>query len=233
MKPNPFNRSLCTEMKKIIIAIDGKSSTGKSTLAKQLAAKLHYTYVDSGAMYRAITLYFLKHQINIADETAINTALSHIVLTFEQNKICLNGESVEQEIRKMEISNQVSEVSALAAVRTFAVRQQQQLGLHRAIVMDGRDIGTTVFPDAELKIFLTADASIRAQRRHDELQLKGDTTSLQEVMDNLSHRDLIDSTREISPLIKAEDAVVLNNSDLSMDAQLQIAFDWAMKIINA
>lgn len=219
-------------MKKIIIAIDGFSSTGKSTLAKQLAKKLNYTYIDSGAMYRAITLYFLQNNINTNIKHEIDSALQNILLTFHENKICLNGNMVEEEIRKMEVSNHVSEIATLSAVRIFAVHQQQQLGLMKGIVMDGRDVGTTVFPHAELKIYLTASQDIRTQRRYEEMKHWDSNISLQAVADNLMHRDHIDSTRDISPLRKADDAVILDNSHYTMEEQLQIAFDWAMEKIN-
>jgi len=224
------NFFLCSEMKKIIVAIDGFSSTGKSTLAKQLAKRLGYTYIDSGAMYRAITLYFLRHEIALTDKTQISNAIEKITLHFENNDICLNEENVEKEIRSMEISNLVSEVSALEAVRTFAVAQQQKIGKKKGLVMDGRDIGTTVFPHAELKIYLHANEKTRTQRRFDEMKVKNSLITLDEVRDNLKHRDLIDSTREISPLKKADDAIVLDNSELTMEEQLEISFNWVMDL---
>jgi cytidylate kinase len=223
------NFFLCSEMKKIIVAIDGFSSTGKSTLAKQLAKRLGYTYIDSGAMYRAITLYFLRHEIALTDKTQISNAIEKITLHFENNEICLNEENVEKEIRSMEISNLVSEVSALEAVRTFAVAQQQKIGKKKGLVMDGRDIGTTVFPHAELKIYLHANEKTRTQRRFDEMKVKNSLITLDEVRDNLKHRDLIDSTREISPLKKAADAIVLDNSELTMEEQLEISYNWVME----
>jgi cytidylate kinase len=223
------NFFLCSEMKKIIVAIDGFSSTGKSTLAKQLAKRLGYTYIDSGAMYRAITLYFLRHEIALTDKTQISNAIEKITLHFENNEICLNEENVEKEIRSMEISNLVSEVSALEAVRTFAVAQQQKIGKKKGLVMDGRDIGTTVFPHAELKIYLHANEKTRTQRRFDEMKVKNSLITLDEVRDNLKHRDLIDSTREISPLKKAADAIVLDNSELTMEEQLEISYKWVME----
>jgi cytidylate kinase len=216
-------------MKKIIVAIDGFSSTGKSTLAKQLAKRLGYTYIDSGAMYRAITLYFLRNEIALTDKTQISNAIEKITLHFENNEICLNEENVEKEIRSMEISNLVSEVSALEAVRTFAVAQQQKIGKKKGLVMDGRDIGTTVFPHAELKIYLHANEKTRTQRRFDEMKVKNSLITLDEVRDNLKHRDLIDSTREISPLKKAADAIVLDNSELTMEEQLEISYNWVME----
>ncbi len=220
-------------MKGIIIAIDGFSSTGKSTLARQLAHKLNYTYVDSGAMYRAITLYFLDHSIDLSDKVQIVKALEHIVLTFIDNKISLNGEPVDEQIRSMAIANLVSEVAALKEVRKFAVAQQQAMGMEKGIVMDGRDIGTTVFPRAELKIYLTADEHIRAMRRYDEMKIKNPTISMDEVVENLKHRDLIDSTREVSPLRKAKDAVILDNTELTMEQQLEISYQWALERMNA
>ncbi len=216
-------------MKGIIIAIDGFSSTGKSTLAKQLAYKLNFTYVDSGAMYRAITLYFLDHHIELSDNAQITQALEQIVLTFIDNKISLNGEPVDEQIRSMAIANLVSEVAALKEVRKFAVAQQQALGEEKAIVMDGRDIGTTVFPKAELKIYLTADEHIRAMRRYDEMKRTNPSISLDEVVENLKHRDLIDSTRDVSPLRKAKDAVILDNTALTMEQQLEISYQWAIE----
>jgi CMP/dCMP kinase len=220
-------------MKPIIIAIDGFSSTGKSTLAKQLALKLNYTYIDSGAMYRAITLYFLDYSIDLSEKESVINALSKIELRFEDNKICLNGEQVDEQIRTMSVANLVSEVAALNEVRKFAVAQQQDFGLSKAIVMDGRDIGTTVFPKAELKIYLTASQEIRTHRRYDEMKLKNDRITLSEVSANLEHRDLIDSTRDVSPLRKAKDALVLDNSALTMEQQLSIALDWAMERMEA
>lgn len=224
---------LCPQMKPIIIAIDGFSSTGKSTLAKQLAQKLNYTYVDSGAMYRAITLYFLDREVDLNDKPSVEKALEHIELHFEDNLICLNGEKVHDQIRTMSVANLVSEVAALNAVRKFAVAQQQKMGEHKALVMDGRDIGTTVFPKAELKIYLTASEEIRTHRRFDEMKSTNDRITLSEVSANLAHRDLIDSTREVSPLRKAKDALVLDNSELTMPQQLQIALDWAQERIEA
>lgn len=216
-------------MKRIVIAIDGFSSTGKSTLARQLARKLDYTYIDSGAMYRAITLYFLDHHIDLDDHDMIVNALEHIQLRFDENTICLNGEPVGEQIRTMAVSNLVSEVSALKEVRRFAVTQQQQLGLEKGIVMDGRDIGTTVFPQAELKIYLTADEHTRVMRRFEEMKVKNSHVTFDEVSENLRHRDHIDSTREVSPLRKAKTARVLDNSNLTMEQQLELAYTWALE----
>lgn len=212
-----------------IIAIDGYSSCGKSTLAKALAKKLHYVYVDSGAMYRAVTLYFIRNDIPIADTEKVIQALAaiHIDLHNEAGNttIFLNDEDVSEEIRQMYVSDYVSEVSAVKAVRSAMVTQQQKLGQRRNIVMDGRDIGTTVFPDADLKIFMTADPKVRAERRYLELKNKGEAITLEEVFENLAHRDYIDTTREESPLIRAEDAIVLDNTDLNEEEQLQFVLD--------
>ena len=220
-------------MKKIIIAIDGFSSCGKSTLAKQLAKKLNYIFVDSGAMYRAITFYFLQHNINAQNAENVHDVLQKISLQFKYNNelgtsdIYLNDENIEQQIRSMYVSEHVSEVSAIKAVRTFAVMQQQKIGEHKGIVMDGRDIGTTVFPNAELKIFVTASIDVRVKRRLLELKEKGVDINENEVKKNLEKRDLIDTTREVSPLQKADDAIVLDNTLLTREQQLQIVLNWA------
>lgn len=216
-------------MDKIIIAIDGYSSCGKSTLAKGLASRLGYTYIDSGAMYRAVTLFFLRHDIGLEDEEEARRALENISIRFDaENRAVLNGEVVEDEIRRMEVSAYVSQVSAVPAVRRAMVRQQQAMGKDKGIVMDGRDIGTVVFPRAELKIFLTADPEKRAQRRFDELKSKGMESSMEEVRQNLRHRDHIDSTREDSPLRKAADAVEIDNTDMSRAEQLEYALELAL-----
>jgi len=212
--------------RKIIIAIDGYSSCGKSTLAKQLAKKLNYVYIDSGAMYRAITLFFLRNHINWQDEDAITEALNNIQLEFHSNpstgesEIYLNGENVEYVIRDLVVAEKVSEIAALKKVRAFAVHQQQIMGQKKGIVMDGRDIGTTVFPDAELKIFMTADNAIRVERRFKELFAKNPNITIEEVKNNLELRDYIDSHREVSPLMQAADAVVIDNTDLTPEEQL-------------
>jgi cytidylate kinase len=223
--------------KKITVAIDGFSSCGKSTLAKALAKKLGYGYVDSGAMYRAVTLYFLGNGVPLDDETAVRTALDNIEIHFENdgsgNRTFLNGKDVENEIRQMPVSESVSPVAAISAVRRAMVRQQQQLGRRKGIVMDGRDIGTVVFPDAELKIFLTADPEVRVMRRYNELKDKGLDVDLDLVRLNLMERDRIDSTRDDSPLRQADDAIVLDNSHLSPSEQLDIAFVWAKEKIEA
>lgn len=219
--------------KKIIITIDGKSSCGKSTLAKQLAKKLGYIYVDSGAMYRAITLYFLRNHIDWTDKTEVKKALLNINIEFayngkkESSEIFLNGENVEYVIRDLVVAEKVSEVAAIKEVREFAVRQQQEMGRKKGIVMDGRDIGTTVFPKAELKIFMTADDTVRVERRFRELYAKNPNISIEEVKTNLELRDYIDSNREISPLRKADDAIELDNTSLTEAAQLEVALKLA------
>lgn len=218
--------------KKIIITIDGFSSCGKSTLARQLAAKLNYIFIDSGAMYRAITLYLFRNNINLENTEAINNAMKNIELHFEFNPatgnsdILMNDENVEPFIRDMFISQKVSEVAAIKEVREFAVAQQRKIGKKKGIVMDGRDIGTTVFPNAELKIFMTADTAVRVERRYKELFRKNPLISLDEVKKNLEMRDYIDSNREISPLRKADDAITLNNSNMSEEQQLKLALQW-------
>ncbi|MGJ1267382.1 (d)CMP kinase [Sphingobacterium spiritivorum] len=217
-----------------IIAIDGFSSCGKSTLAKALAKKLNFVFIDSGAMYRAVTLYFIREQIDMNSEEDISKALDLIHIDFipniEKTEIHLNDEDISDEIRQMYISDKVSEVSALKAVRKAMVAQQQKLGKRRNIIMDGRDIGTTVFPDADLKIFMTADPMVRAERRYLELTAKGEHVTMKDVMENLAHRDHIDSTREESPLRQAEDAIVLDNSDLNQEEQLEFVIGEYMKI---
>ncbi|QNA45787.1 (d)CMP kinase [Lacibacter sediminis] len=218
--------------KKITIAIDGWSSCGKSTLAKQLSKELGYIYIDSGAMYRAITLYFLRNHIDWTNEPEVDEALSNITLEFRSNnktgdsEIYLNEENVEYVIRDLVVAEKVSEVAAIKAVRSFAVAQQQKMGAEKGIIMDGRDIGTTVFPNAELKIFMTADNAIRVERRFKELYEKNPNITIEEVKANLEMRDYIDSHREVSPLQKASDAVVIDNSDLTQTQQLQIALKY-------
>jgi cytidylate kinase len=226
-------------MKKIVIAIDGWSSCGKSTMARQLARKLNYIFIDSGAMYRAITLYFLRNEVDTDDEAQIENALLNIHLSFQlnalngNNEICLNEENVDALIREIKVAEKVSEVAALRQVREFAVAQQRSIGQAKGIVMDGRDIGSVVFPDAELKIFMTADPEIRVQRRLKELQVKNPGITIDEVRANLASRDHIDSTRAISPLRKPEDALVLDNSFLSPEQQLELALQWSNeKIMN-
>lgn len=219
-------------MKKIIITIDGYSSCGKSTLAKQLAKELHYIFIDSGAMYRAITLYFLRNHVNYTKSNEVKKALSETNLQFErthdgQSDIYLNGENVEILIREMLVSELVSEVATIKEVREFAVAQQQKMGEKKGIVMDGRDIGTTVFPNAELKVFMTADPAVRVERRFKEMYDKNPNITIDEVKANLEMRDYIDSNREFSPLRKAGDAILLDNSSLTQQEQLKIALQWA------
>jgi cytidylate kinase len=224
-------------MQKIIITIDGFSSCGKSTLAKQLAKELNYVFIDSGAMYRAITLYFLRNHIDWYNREQVEQALKEIDLDFQysektgQSNMFLNQENVEQLIRDMLVSENVSEVSTIKEVREFAVAQQQKLGKRKGLVMDGRDIGTTVFPDAELKIFVTADAAVRVERRFKELFEKNPSITIEEVKTNLEMRDYIDSNREFSPLRKAGDAVELDNSSLTREEQLRKALQWAKERI--
>jgi len=220
-------------MKKIIITVDGFSSCGKSTMARQLAKELNYVFIDSGAMYRAITLYFLRNHIDWDNTAAVEAALQNISLEFVYNDytgksdMYLDDENVEAMIRDMVVSESVSEVAAVKQVREFAVAQQQKMGEKKGIVMDGRDIGTTVFPHAELKIFMTADITVRVERRFKELFEKNPSITLDEVKNNLESRDYMDMNREISPLRKADDAIVLDNTDLTPDDQLSIALEWA------
>jgi cytidylate kinase len=219
--------------KKIIIAIDGFSSCGKSTLAKAMAKALEYVFVDTGAMYRAIALYFLRNNISFTDNNSILVALDEIELRFKYNAVSqksdmyLNDENVEQEIREMRVSQKVSEVASIPAVRDFAVAQQQAMGIDKGIVMDGRDIGTVVFPNAELKLFVTADPAIRLERRYQELLQTNPAISKEEVSANLQQRDLMDSTRAHSPLRQAEDALVLDNTNLDRAQQFELAMQWA------
>ncbi|MFD2248329.1 (d)CMP kinase [Pontibacter ruber] len=218
-------------MKKIVIAIDGYSSCGKSTTAKLVAAELGYAYIDTGAMYRAVTLYFLENHVSFTNPKEIADALANIDITFhynakaKRNEVFLNGLNVEDEIRKMYISNQVSEVSVIKEVRRALVAQQQKMGRKRGVVMDGRDIGTAVFPDAEVKIFMTADVDTRARRRQQELLAKKQLENLDTIKQNLEKRDLIDSTRAESPLRRAEDAYLLDTSHMTIDEQVDFVLD--------
>jgi cytidylate kinase len=215
--------------KKTIITIDGWSSCGKSTLAKQLAKALNYVYIDSGAMYRAITLYFLRNHIDWTDVKEVKKALKDINIEFQfnpksqQSEIFLNDENVEYVIRDLVIAEKVSDVAAIKEVRAFAVAQQQQMGKKKGIVMDGRDIGTTVFPQAEVKIFMNADSAVRVERRFKEMYEKNPNITIEEVKNNLEMRDYIDSHREISPLRKADDAVELDNTNMTFAQQLDVA----------
>lgn len=223
--------------KKIIITIDGWSSCGKSTLAKQLAKELGYVYVDSGAMYRAITLYFLRNHIDWTDKKEVKKALKSINLEFVFNpksnssEIFLNDENVEYVIRDLVVAEKVSDVAAIKEVREFAVAQQQKLGAKKGVVMDGRDIGTEVFPRAELKIFMTADNAVRVERRFKELFEKNPNITIEEVKNNLEMRDYIDSNREVSPLRKAKDALVLDNTYLNENEQFEKALMWVKNIL--
>lgn len=224
-------------MNKITIAVDGFSSCGKSTLAKALARELGYIYVDTGAMYRAATLYFLRNDIAIDDAAAIEKALDNIHISFQVNpdRSCntiLNGENVEAEIREMAVSNFVSPVATISAVRKAMVDQQRLMGKNKGVVMDGRDIGTVVFPYAELKLFINADTEIRAKRRMDEMLAKGLDIDFQAIKKNLKERDRIDSTRKDSPLKKAFDAIEIDNTDLNKEQQLALVLDLAKRRIN-
>lgn len=214
-------------MKRIIIAIDGHSSCGKSTMAKTLAAKIGYTYIDTGAMYRAVTLYSLRHgfiQGDTIDEESLKKEIPLIRISFGKDKngaqyTILNGENVESEIRSMEVSSKVSPISAIGFVREAMTAEQRRMGGGGAVIMDGRDIGTTVFPDAALKIFVTASDEVRARRRYDEMVQKGQSPIYEEVLKNVRERDYIDSHREVSPLRKADDAIVLDNSYMTIPEQ--------------
>src|SRR5690554_5089142 len=226
-------------MKPIIIAIDGYSSCGKSTLAKALAKKLHYAYMDTGAMYRAVTLYILNNKIAVFElsESEINQLIDKINISFKSDEdgnsiTLLNGEVVEEEIRGKAVSDAVSEVAQIKAIRRRMVDLQQKAGAHKKIVMDGRDIGTKVFPNADFKIFMTADPKIRAQRRYDELKAKGQEVDFEEVFENLKMRDKNDTERKENPLVKAEDAFVLDNSHLNQEEQLQLIVEEIEKRFN-
>ncbi|MEO8239806.1 MAG: (d)CMP kinase [Flavobacterium sp.] len=227
-------------MKKITIAIDGFSSTGKSTLAKQLANELAYVYVDTGAMYRAVTFFAMNNNLiktDFFDKKTLIDSLPEIQLEFKFNsdlgfaEMYLNGENVEKQIRTIEVSSFVSKVAEVSQVRSKLVEQQQEMGKNEAIVMDGRDIGTVVFPDAELKIFMTASAETRAQRRFDELQQKGDNVSYEDVLKNVVERDYIDTHREDSPLIIAEDAIEIDNSYLSREEQFAAVLELVNDVV--
>ncbi|MDP3312714.1 (d)CMP kinase [Lutibacter sp.] len=227
-------------MKKITIAVDGFSSTGKSTIAKQLAKKLHYVYVDSGAMYRAVTLYSLKNNIISESYFYIEKLIEdldkiHLNFKFNANlgfaEIYLNGKNVELEIRSLQVSNYVSKIAEISEVRKKLVEQQQEMGIKNGVVMDGRDIGTVVFPKAELKLFMTASSSNRARRRFDELIKKGDKVTYDDILQNIEMRDLIDTSRDDSPLVKAVDAIEIDNSDLSIDEQFELVYKLALEKI--
>lgn len=217
--------------KRINIALDGYSGTGKSSTAKAVARALGYVYVDSGAMYRACTLFFLEKEINLKDEQAINQALEHISISFEGTDVLLNGEKVTDTIRTMRVNERVSEVSAIVAVRQAMVREQRRVGSAKGVVMDGRDIGTVVFPDAELKVFMTANSLVRAQRRQKELSEKGIFEELATIEENLIKRDQMDSSRAASPLQKAPGAVEIDTSNLSFEEQVAKIVDMAQELI--
>ena len=227
--------------KKIVIAIDGHSSCGKSTMAKKLAKDLGYIYVDTGAMYRTVTLYALRHQLFEADGSVkaeeLKQQMGQIEVSFALNpesglpEALLNGENVEREIRGMEVSSHVSPIAALPFVREAMVDQQRRMGEAKGIVMDGRDIGTTVFPQAELKVFVTASAEVRARRRYDELQAKGMPADYEDILKNVQERDYIDSHREVSPLRQADDALLLDNSHLTREEQQQWLMEKAQTVI--
>lgn len=230
------------DKKKIIIAIDGHSSCGKSTFAKAIAARLGYIFIDTGAMYRAVTLYALENgaiEMGVLDEQRIVAMLPDIDIDFRFNPqrgasdIYVNGDLVEGKIRTIEVSNYVSQVSSVGAVREKLVALQQQMGLKRGVVMDGRDIGTVVFPDAELKIYMTADAMVRAERRFKELTAKGDKVTLEEIYENVVSRDKADMSRAISPLRKADDAIVLDNSAMSVEEQMAWFDEQYRRVIEA
>jgi CMP/dCMP kinase len=225
-------------MRKITIAIDGYSGCGKSSTAKAVAHSLEYIYIDSGAMYRAVTLYFAQQHVSLTDVKAISKAISEIEVEFKinpkngQQETYLNGLNVEQQIREMRISEKVSQVSAISEVRHAMVALQRKWGKNKGVVMDGRDIGTVVFPEAELKVFMLADVGIRAERRQKELLEKGDLVPLDEITTNLEKRDLIDTTRDFSPLKKADDAIELDTTNLTFEEQVRKVTMMATDIIN-
>ncbi|BDD05905.1 (d)CMP kinase [Aureibacter tunicatorum] len=224
--------------KKIVIAIDGFSGCGKSSTAKAVAAQLNYGYIDTGAMYRAVTLYFVENHISITDSKHVNEALRKIEISFKyndkkgRNETYLNGLNVEDEIRKMYVSDQVSEVSAIVEVRNAMVSQQRKMAKSKGIVMDGRDIGTVVFPDAELKVFMTTDVKVRAERRQKELLEQGEAANLDEIIENFKKRDHLDTTRKQSPLRKADDAIALDTTSLNFEDQVKRIVDLAFAKIN-
>ena len=225
------------DQRKINIAIDGYSSCGKGTLAKAMALALSYVFIDSGAMYRAVTLFLMRKSVNLYDMAQVEQALAQVTVEFDVNDagasvVLLNGESVEHEIRTIAVASKVSEVAKIQAVRDKLVYLQQQMGVQKGVVMDGRDIGTVVFPDAELKIFMTASVEVRAQRRFAELVAKGDDVTLEEISANLKHRDAVDSSRENSPLTMTSDYRVLDNSEMDRDSQFALAMAWADEVFS-
>ena len=223
--------------RKINIAIDGYSSCGKGTLAKAMALALNYVFIDSGAMYRAVTLFLMRHSVNLDDMAQVEQALAQLTVEFDVDDagasfVTLNGENVENEIRTIAVASKVSEVAKIQAVRDKLVYLQQQMGVKKGVVMDGRDIGTVVFPDAELKIFMTASVEVRAQRRFSELVAKGDDVTLEEISANLKHRDAVDSSRENSPLTLTSDYRILDNSEMDRDSQFALAMAWADEVFS-
>jgi cytidylate kinase len=223
--------------RKINIAIDGYSSCGKGTLAKALASALNYVFIDSGAMYRAVTLFLMRHSVNLDDVAQVEQALAQVTVAFDVSDsgasfVMLNGENVENEIRTITVASKVSEVAKIQAVRDKLVSLQQQIGAKKGVVMDGRDIGTVVFPDAELKIFMTASVEVRAQRRFAELVGKGDDVTLEEISANLKHRDEVDSSRENSPLTMTSDYRILDNSEMDRDSQFALAMAWSDEVFS-
>ncbi len=225
------------DQRKINIAIDGYSSCGKGTLAKAMALALSYVFIDSGAMYRAVTLFLMRKSVNLDDMAQVEQALAQVTVEFDVNDagasvVLLNGENVEDEIRTIAVASKVSEVAKIQAVRDKLVFLQQQMGAKKGVVMDGRDIGTVVFPDAELKIFMTASVEVRAQRRFSELVAKGDAVTLEEISANLKHRDAVDSSRENSPLTMTSDYRVLDNSAMDRDSQFALAMSWADEVFS-
>lgn len=225
------------DQRKINIAIDGYSSCGKGTLAKAMALALSYVFIDSGAMYRAVALFLMRKSVNLDDMAQVEQALAQVTVEFDVNDagasvVLLNGENVEDEIRTIAVASQVSEVAKIQAVRNKLVFLQQQMGAKKGVVMDGRDIGTVVFPDAELKIFMTASVEVRAQRRFSELVAKGDAVTLEEISANLKHRDAVDSSRENSPLTMTSDYRVLDNSAMDRGSQFALAMAWADEVFS-
>ena len=223
--------------RKINIAIDGYSSCGKGTLAKAMAVALNYVFIDSGAMYRAVTLFLMRQSVNLDDMAQVEQALAQLTVEFDVDDagasfVTLNGENVENQIRTIAVASKVSEVAKIQAVRDKLVYLQQQMGAKKGVVMDGRDIGTVVFPDAELKIFMTASVEVRAQRRFSELVAKGDDVTLEEISANLKHRDAVDSSRENSPLTMTSDYRILDNSAMDRDSQFALAMAWADEVFS-
>jgi len=228
-----------TQKRRINIAIDGLSGCGKSSTAKAVAAQLGYSFIDTGAMYRSVTLYFIQKEVQLDNEQAVAQALEEINIQFRFNQelkkseTFLNEQNVEEEIRKLYVAQQVSQVAAIKAVRVAMVKQQQAMGEQKGVVMDGRDIGSVVFPDAELKVFMTASTEVRAMRRKAELEEKGEVVVIDEIINNLQERDRIDSTRAESPLIKVADAVEIDTSDLVFDEQVEKVLNLALEKIRA